>query len=285
MPIVKSTLAWLGVHVDLCAWMPLRSMAFDNSPGNTKFDSCAMFVVGGTIQAPQLLWGLREASHGGGSDGLEYMFEGARKNMTIPEGAHEDDDDAESFDGNAGAEEQLGECDLLMLPLNSGAFLTGYMPGCSTKETDAKKREMNRAAMAAQLAWSLPDDRDEYYPPWPRVRQKKLERRIYDGSDQLLRGGAHVPLAFCTVVPGQRSPHGEAKRKASRRVKWEERRGSGSSGKSAAVAAASPPMYDGSPMYVQVAASLSPSSANKSSPPRPFLPQHPLPLRTRLRHC
>ena len=68
--IVKRMLAAHGVHVDLCAWMPLKQENYRGEPANTRFDTCAMFLVGSTIERPDLLWGLRSPKHGGGSDGL-----------------------------------------------------------------------------------------------------------------------------------------------------------------------------------------------------------------------
>ena len=236
-----------------------------------------MFLVGRTVEAPRLLWGLRTPSHGGGSDGLAYLFEEYElTKKAIPESACEDDDGAEDPDDNAGAEEDLINCDLITLPLKDGAILNSFMPGCKSKETVANRCAMNRAAMAEQLAYESADTwPDDFVPAWPRVKQKLLDKNIYDGSDRLLRSGSHVPLAMATIAPGQRSTEKIAERKVAKnkrkaqkdvarykKAQKEERRDGGSSDH-AAVAAWQPSASSSS------SSSWQSSAASSSSAPVP----------------
>ena len=231
--IVKRQLAYHGVHVDLCAWMPMKQASVNGAPGSTKFDSCAMFLVGKTIVAPRVLWGLRPADHGGGDDGVEYLFEDYDStHNAIPEGACEDDDSAGVPVGQAplhdAGEEDLIIHPLITLPLKDGGILNSFMPGCGTKESIRERCRMNREALVEQLQYDETEYwREDFEAAWPGVKQKLLDRTIYDGSDVLLRSGSHVPLAIATIAPGQRSDEGKierkkanARRKANAKKKW-----------------------------------------------------------------
>ena len=96
-----------------------------------------------------------------------------RKGNILEDGQGEDDDGAVDPDDNAGAEEDLINCDLITLPLKDGAILNSFMPGCNSGETVANRCAMNRAAMAERLAYESPDTwPDAFVPAWPRVNQK-----------------------------------------------------------------------------------------------------------------
>ena len=135
---------------------------------------------------------------------MEYLFEDyGLTHKAIPEGACEDDDSAEVPFGQAplhdAGEEDLIIHPLITLPLKDGGILNSFMPGCGTKESIRERCRMNRKALVEQLQYDETEYwREDFEAAWPGVKQKLLDRTIYDGSDVLLRSGSHVPLAMAT---------------------------------------------------------------------------------------
>ena len=214
--VVKSELADRGVDVDLCAWMLIAQ-----PDGKPWFDTCAMFLLGGCQEPPTLLYGPKEEDDGGGKDGVEWIFnhsppEGSNLLPNIREGDEEDDHEAEAAVA-AGSSKgtKSGSRPLRGLPLKDGAQIYGFMPGTAKKgETNRRKYELNRAAMAAMFTTESLDD--GLLPQWPLVEQKELDHTIYDEHKVLLQSGTHLPVAFVTKVPSRRSSHRTAGRAVER---------------------------------------------------------------------
>ena len=212
--VVKSELGYRGVDVDLCAWMPVAQ-----PDGKPWFDTCAMFLVGGCQEPPTLLYGPKADADGGGADGLEWLFqqappEGSAFLVQVKEEDEKDDDEGEAAVA-AGSSKRDDSRPLRGLPLKDGAQINSFMPGYSKKgETQQRKYELNRAAMAAMFTTETPDDGQT--PQWPAVEQKELDHKIYDQHKVLLQSGTHVPLAFVTKVPSRRSKEREDGREVER---------------------------------------------------------------------
>ena len=108
--VVKTEMAKRGIHIELCAWTPVELLT-----GSTKFDSCAMFLVGGTVEPPRLLFGFRFRDKNmyphDIHDGVDYLLEGD-SSLLLEEDNHEDnagDDEKDEEDDEKDEEE--GETD------------------------------------------------------------------------------------------------------------------------------------------------------------------------------
>ena len=207
--VVKSELAKRGVKVDLCAWMPVAQ-----PHGLAWFDTCAMFLVGGCTEPPLLSWGPRAPEDGGGDDGLDWILDVEPCfQKAIPENEPISDDEADAAvaaEGSVPKKKQLKP--LLRIVMKDGAVLRSFQPACAIdRETDTRRNELNRAALASMF--TRPQEhyaeqqasQDNAVPTWPGVKQKLLDRDVYDQPGKLLLGGTHVPIAIATDVPSHRS--------------------------------------------------------------------------------
>ena len=250
--VVKSELAKRGVQADLCAWMPILK-----KQDGPFFDTCAMFILGGTVADPALTWGPIDAGRGGGGDGLDWLFRTSTGTCPDPTKLaavaeqNDTDDDAAVAAGGGQQKAPAPKRELQDLPLHVDAILTSFLPGKAlqygrNKETTRRVCEVNRAALANMLT---PCDRhavdDNFQPRWPRVQQKLLSAAIYDKPDRMLRGTTHIPLAFTTKVESSRNPETMiARNKKAHERYYKKRAGSAPNapGHTAAVAASPVPV-------------------------------------------
>ena len=267
--VVKDELKTRNLEVDLCAWMPMAQP--DNKPW---FDSCSMFLVGGCQEPPVLQYGLRASDRGGGEDGVEYIFDGSGGLAAI---AEQDDEEAEAEAAVAAEgredEQKKPPPPLLQILMKDGAQLKSFMPAAALtgkkKETELVMYHMNREALVRMLqpvthlkhAWG-----DKLVPAWPGVKQKVLDKSVYDGPGSLLMTGSHVPIACVTAVPSHRSPEREKARKVEsqrRRARKEQR---GSTERSDSVPTVASPEYIGGQVIKAKARSASQASSRKWPP-------------------